>query len=189
MALILIGLFLWWEAHLFKSAAPGLRAVLTAQLGPASKAIFALQILAGVVLMVIGYKQAEFVPVYDLGAWTIHLNNLLMLLAVILFGMGSSKGRMRSWFRHPMLMGFMLWAIAHLLVNGDLASIVLFGGLLAWAPVAMVMINARDGAWVRPEPGPVKGDIRLLVISAVVFAVLIGLHSWLGPWPLPGGAA
>ena len=86
MALILIGLFLWWEAHLFKSAAPGLRAVLTAQLGPASKAIFALQILAGVVLMVIGYKQAEFVPVYDLGAWTIHLNNLLMLLAVILFG-------------------------------------------------------------------------------------------------------
>lgn len=187
MALILVGLFLWWEAHLVKSAMPGVRNMLTARLGAGAKAIFALQILAGVALMVIGYKRAGYVPVYDLGAWTIHLNNLLMLLAIILFGMGSSKGRMRSWLRHPMLMGIMLWAIAHLLVNGDLASIVLFGGLLLWAPVEIVMINARDGAWTRPKPGPLTGDLRLLAISLAVYAVLVALHTWLGPWPLPGG--
>ncbi|NNU78925.1 NnrU family protein [Halovulum dunhuangense] len=186
MTLLVIGVALWWGAHLFKRLAPAQRAALSARMGDKSKAIFATLLLLSVVLMVLGYRGADFVAVWTPPAAMLHVNNLLMLLAVIFFGMASSKGRMRSWLRHPMLTGFLAWAVAHLLVNGDLASIILFGGLGLWAPVAMVAINRGNPAWTPPAPGPVKGDVRLVLISVVVFAVLGGIHSLLGPWPFPG---
>ncbi len=92
-------------------------------MGDGSKGVIAGAIVLGMVLMVIGYRAADFIPVYDPPAWTRHLNNLLMVISVILFGVGSSKSPMRAWLRHPMLTGFLLWAVAHLLVNGDLASV------------------------------------------------------------------
>ncbi len=183
---LILGVALWWAAHLFKRVVPGQRAALQDRLGDGSKGIVALVLLVSVVLMVSGYRGADFIPVYDPPGWALHLNNLMMLIAVILFGMGSSKGRMRAWLRHPMLTGFAVWALAHLLVNGDLASVILFGGLLIWVPVEMVVINRSADTWVRPEPGAPAGDIRLIIISVVVFAVIGALHGWLGPWPFPG---
>jgi hypothetical protein len=108
-----------------------------------------------------------------------------MVFAIALFGAGKSKGRARSWFRHPQLLGVTLWGFAHLLVNGDVASIVLFGGLIAWANANMQIINLREGAWTRPAPGPLKGDLRLLLIALVLYAVIGGIHAWLGVWPFP----
>ena len=188
MWILILGVALWWAAHLFKRAMPAARGALTETMGEASKGVIALALVTSIVLMVLGYRTAEFVPIYTPAGWTLHLNNLLMLIAVILFGMGSSKGRMRSWFRHPMLTGFAVWAAAHLLVNGDLASLMLFGGLLLWAPVTIYLINSTEPAWDRPEPGPPAGDVRLVVISGVVFAVIGAIHGWLGPWPFPGGS-
>lgn len=181
MLTLTFGLAIWWIAHAFKRVAPAQRAALAARMGDKSKGIFALALLASVVLMVIGYKQAPFVTVWEPPVWLRHLNNLMMLVAVVFFGMGSSKGRLRAAFRHPMLMGFMIWAVAHLLVNGDLASVVLFGGLLVWAVVQIMLINTREPVWDRPEPGPPSGDLRLAAISLVVFAVIGFLHGVIGP--------
>ena len=145
----------------------------------------ALAIGLGLLLMVIGYRRAPFEPLYDPPSWGIHLNNLAMLVAVGLVGAGHSKGRARSWLRHPMLTGVVVWAIAHLLVNGDIASLLLFGWLGLWALASMALINAREPAWVRPAPGPASGDVRLVVITLVVFAVITTVHTWLGYWPFP----
>lgn len=186
MALLILGVALWWAAHLFKRVLPGQRTALAARMGDASKGLVALAVVISIVLMVIGYRGSDFVPVWEPPLWMRHLNNLLMYVSVVLFAMGHSKGRMRAWFRHPMLMGFSVWAIAHLLVNGDLSSIILFGGLLVWALVEIRVVNGADPVWTRPEPGPAKGDIRLLVISAVVFAVIGLFHGWVGPWPFGG---
>jgi uncharacterized membrane protein len=71
-----------------------------------------------------------------------------MLVAVYLLNLGFSRGVMRTKLRHPMLTGVILWAVAHLLVNGDLASVILFGGILVWAVVDMVMINRMQRDWV-----------------------------------------
>jgi uncharacterized membrane protein len=134
--------------------------------------------------MVIGYRAAEVVPLWQLPPWAIHVNNLLMLAAVALFGLGKSKSRLRGFLRHPQLTGFAVWCVAHLLVNGDLASLVLWGVLLVWALVEIPLINARDPA---PPPfvgGSLAGDLRLGLITLVVFAVIVVLHGWLGPWPL-----
>ncbi len=185
MTLLIAGVLLWTFAHIFKRALPGMRADLTERFGNASKGIFALLILASIALMVLGYRMADFTPVYTPPVWAVHLNNLLMLLAIAFLGMGHSKGRMRSWFRHPMLIGTAIWAVAHLLVNGDLASMVLFGGLFGWTLIAMSLINIREPDWERPEPGPVSGDIRLGVITLVLFGIIAFLHQWIGPWPFP----
>ncbi len=187
MTLLALGLILWIGAHALKRLAPTMRANMNAKLGEGpAKGIIAGILVLSVVLMVIGYRGADTPDVYVVPGWGLHLNNLLMLAAVALLGMGSSKGRARSWLRHPMLSGVMVWALAHLLVNSDLASVVLFGGLLFWSVGQMVLINHYAGPWERPEPGPAKGDVRWLIISLVVFGVIAGLHSLLGPWPFPG---
>ncbi len=187
MSLLIFGLMLWAVAHLFKRAAPNARAGLNNALGEGgARGLMTVLILVSVVMMVIGYRAAPVNVVYDVPGWGVPVNNTLMLLAVALLGMGSSKGRARSWLRHPMLMGLLVWAAAHLLVNGDLASIVLFAGLAVWALISMSLINLREGPWERPEPGPASGDVRWLVISAVVFAVIAGLHVWIGPSPFGG---
>ncbi len=185
MFLLILGLTVWSLAHVFKRAAPGGRAALAERLGAGpSRGVMALLIAAGLVLIVLGYRAAPVVFVYAPPAWTVHLNNLLMLIAVLLFGAANSRSRIRGWLRNPMLTGVVIWAIAHLLVNGDLASLILFGWLGAWAVVTMVMIDASDG-WTAPAPGPVAVEIRLGVISLVVFGVIVAIHTWLGYPPFP----
>ena len=188
MTLMILGLALWWIGHLFPILAPGARAAAVLKLGRGPyRGLFAAVALVAVVLMVIGYRQAEFVNLWFPPAWTVHLNNLLMLGSVFLLGAKHAKSSVKHHVRHPMLWGVVLWAVAHLLVNGDLASVVLFGGLLAWAVVAMVGTNARDGEWVRPPKGSTAGLVRHLVITVVVFGVIIVIHGpLLGVRPIPG---
>lgn len=181
MIWLILGLALWTFFHLFKRLLPQARA----RLGDPGKGLVALGSVAAIALMVVGYRAADPVPLWYF-PWAIHVNNLMMLIAVILLGVGSSKSRLRARMRHPMLTGAIVWSVAHLLVNGDLPSLVLFGGLGLWAVASMTLINRAEPA---PEPfadGTVQGDIRLLAISAVVFAVIVLIHSWVGPYPLPG---
>lgn len=186
MVILGSGLLLWVAAHMFKRVMPGLRTELTERMGNASKGIFAGLILGSVALMVIGYRGADFVPVYDPPVWGGHLNNLLMLGAVVLFGMSSTSGRLRGRLRHPMLLGVATWAVAHLVANGDAASVLLFGGLLAWAVAQIALINVQDPEWVRPAPGTARGDVKLIVISLVVYGVIAAVHTWLGVRPFGG---
>ena len=181
MALLILGLVLWIGSHLFKRLAPDARE----RLGNPGKGLVTVGILAGLVLMILGYRQAEFIHVWAPPAWTVHVNNLLMLAAVFFFALSHSKGRLKARFRHPMLASVKIWAVAHLLVNGDLASIVLFGGLLAWAILSVILIN-RAAPWVPPVPGEARRDVILVVITAVAFVAFSAIHAWLGVWPFPG---
>jgi len=187
MILMLAGLVLWWATHLFPILMADRRGALVARLGEKPyKGLFALVSLGAMAMIVIGYRQADFVTVYTPPGWTIHLNNLLMLVAVFLFGARDAKSSARHYIRHPQLAAVKVWAVAHLLVNGDAASVLLFSGMLAWAVVAMLGSNARDGAWVRPPKGDRAAMIRHLVITLVVFAAIVGIHGpLLGVWPFP----
>ena len=168
MILLTLGLALWIFGHLFKRVLPSVRE----GMGDAGRGVAALTIIASVVVMVIGYRQAAFVPVYDPPLWTRHINNLLMIIAVVLFGLGSSKSPWRAKLRHPMLLGFLTWAVAHLLVNGDLTSVVMFGVLGAWAVATIFVINANEPDYVPYDGGTTAGTVRLMGISFVVFAVI-----------------
>lgn len=186
IGIMLVGVALWWAGHVFKRLAPAQRGALASRLGDASKGVVAVVLVLSVVLMVYGFRRAEVIPVYEAPSWGRHLNNLLMLASVALFGLGSSKSRLRAKMRHPMLTGFLVWAIAHLLANGDLASVLMFGLLGLWAVVSMILINRAEPIWTPWQGGSKAGDIRLGVITLVVYAVIAGVHTWLGYWPFPG---
>ena len=86
--------------------------------------------------------------------------------------------------RHPQLTAVKTWAVAHLLVNGDLASVVLFGGLLAWAVVEVILINRAVPRGPLPEPVPVGKEIGAVIGAIVVLVGIMLVHNWLGvqPW-------
>lgn len=182
MTLLILGLALWVAAHFFKRLFPALRA----QLGDKAKAGVAVASLAGIVFMVIGYRGAASEAVYMPMAGMGHANNLLMLFSIFLLGAGSAKGITASRIRHPMLWGVVVWAAAHLLVNGDTASVVLFGGMGLWALVQMVLINRAEGTWDRPAAGPIAKDGRTALITLALYAIMAGIHTWLGYSPFLG---
>ena len=179
MILMILGLILYSGSHLFKRLVPDRRAAM----GDKGKGIVALASLAGIVLMAIGYRAAPYIDVWSPPRFLIHVNNLLMLVAVFLLGVGYSWGVVRTKLRHPMLGAVKVWALAHLLVNGDLASIVLFGGMLAWAVVSLILINKAEPVWVRPDVGPVRNDLIYGVVSLLFFGVITYVHTWLGVSP------
>ncbi len=186
MTLMILGLFLWTAAHMFKRIAPGPRQALQDRLGDASKGIIAVVLLASVVLMVIGYRGADSTFYWGRSPATTGINNLLMLVAVALYGVGNSKSRLRAKMRHPMLWGTVIWAGSHILVNGDSASLILFGWLAVWALAEMALINRAVHSYVPYDGGSVAGDVRLAIIAIVVYAVIAAIHTWLGYYPFGG---
>lgn len=180
MTLLILGLLLWWAAHLTKRLAPGLRASLQERMGDASKGLIAVLLLLSVVLMTLGYQRYTGAFFWGRNAAMVGINNLLMLLAVYLFAASGLRTRITGIIRHPQLTGFKAWAVAHLLVNGDTASFILFGGLLAWAVVEVIVINRQTEPPVPPDNYPVANEVKAVIGTLVVFAVISGVHIWLG---------
>lgn len=180
MTLLIAGIVLWWAAHLFKRLAPARRAAL----GDPGKGVIAVVLVLSVVLMVIGYRGADFVAVWTPPAFLTHVNNALMILAFYLYAASGAKTWVARQVRHPQLGGFKVWAFAHLLVNGDVASIVLFGSMLAWAVVEVIVINRAVPVWTPPPKGPVRKEYTTIAATLVVVGVVMAVHNWLGvqPW-------
>ncbi|OJI93459.1 putative membrane protein [Planktotalea frisia] len=181
MTLLILGLILWSLAHFYKRLMPAHRA----KLGDKGKGPIAIALIIALLLMIFGYRWAEFIPVWSPPAFFTHINNLLMLIALFVFGMSATTGRLRGKMRHPQLVAVKIWAIAHLMVNGDLASIILFGGMLVWAVASVILIN-RSEEWVRPEAGDAKKDKLLVIITVVSFVVITVIHALLGVSPFGG---
>jgi len=198
MALLILGLVLSLGTHAFTMAREP-RAALVARLGEGPyKGLYSLLSVAGVVLIAIGfgrYRAAEYIPVWEPPVWTRHLALLLVWPAFVMFVAPYFPGRIKRTLKHPMLAGVKLWAAAHLLANGDLGSMLLFGSILAWAVMARISAKRRDE--VRDHGGPVtfpagpKNDLIAVAIgTAVWLAFLLRLHAWLIGVPvLPGAGA
>lgn len=180
MIWLVLGLLLWSAAHLFKRLAPDARA----GMGDIAKGGVALALLGAVVLMVIGYRAWDDSGfLWNRESWMIRVNNLAMLVAIYLYAASGMKTRVTGIIRHPQLTGFTIWALAHLLVNGDVASLVLFGGLALWALLEIVLISRAQPDWTRNPPGPVGKEIGA-VAGAVILTVAIGYaHVWFGLSP------
>ncbi len=181
MVWLILGVLIWAYSHLMKRVTPGFRASLGDKAGKGVATVLSFVALG---LMIYGYRVAEVVPIWEPPAFLSHVNNLLMLVSVILLNMRANRGVMRTWMRHPMLTSIKIWAVAHLLVNGDLASIILFGGILAWAVVDVITINRMELAWQRPQAGPAVNDVIYVAASLLLLGVIIWIHGWLGYPPV-----
>ena len=157
MTLLIIGLALWILVHWFKRLAPNLRA----SLGMRARGCCG-SFVGGFGFDDYWISGRALHRVWTPPSFLVHVNNLLMVVAVAVFAMSHTKGRLRGRMRHPMLTSVKLWSVAHLLVNGDLASIILFGGMLVWAVGSVIMIN-RAETWERPH---------LAIKAAMLFSLL-----------------
>lgn len=180
MTLIILGLLIWAGAHFWKRVAPDHRA----SFGDTGKGIVAGASVLAIVLMVLGYRWADGAVYWGRGNGLVWLNNLLMVLAFYLFAASGKGTRVTRAIRHPQLTAVVVWAVAHLLVNGDIASFVLFGGLGLWALAEMVVINRAQGPRGAYHAPPVKSEIIAVVATLVVTVIVMLIHHWLGvtPW-------
>lgn len=177
MLILISGVALWWAAHWFQYIAPEKRTALGDDRG---RFVVVVGLLLSIVLMVIGYRAADGAFFWGRTPALVGINNLLMLLAVYLFAAAGMKTRVARKMRHPMLAGFKAWALAHLLVNGDVESFILFGGLLAWAVATVIKVNRSEPEWAPPAEAPVKKEIMALVGTVLVFGGIAMVHIWLG---------
>ena len=175
MLLLALGLALWVVPHLLKRLAPDLRA----QWGERGKLPLTLAMVAGVALMVFGYRAAEGSFYWGRSPAMVGINNLLMLLSIYLFAAAGMKTAVARKLRHPMLLGVVLWSVAHLLVNGDTPSFLLFGGLGLWALIQMALIN-RAESWTPPAAKPAKFEAMALAGALLVYGAIAGVHYALG---------
>ena len=174
MGMMLLGMVLFLGVHSVRVFADGARDSLIRRLGPgAYKGLYSLASIAGFVLIVWGYGLARTAPV-DLWmppVWTRHLAALLTIPAFVLLAAAYVPGTaIKAAVGHPMVMGVKVWAFAHLIANGRLADVVLFGGFLAWAVLLYIASRKRDRrTGTRYVAGPASRD---------VIAIVVGLAAW-----------
>lgn len=172
MILLFAGLLLFLGAHLF-TRARGARAGVVASVGEAPYKIgYSLVSLLGLVLIVIGWRSAPYVELWSPPNWTRHLTILLMWPVFVLLVATYLPGHIRAKAKHPMLAALKLWAAAHLISNGDLASVVLFGALLAYGVVARILIKRAERAEGRSvPPASWQNDVIAVVIGTAAYAL------------------
>jgi uncharacterized membrane protein len=179
--MFVIGLLLFFAAHSVSIIDEGWRNRMATRLGePAWQGIYSLISLAGLALMIWGYGMARQValPLYAPPVWARHLALLVMLPVFPLLIATYLPGRIQHAARHPMLLATMLWAVAHLLANGNLADVLLFGAFLTWAAVDRLSLSRRMPRPLPMLPAGKRNDlIALAGGTGIYLAFLFGLHQ------------
>ena len=178
LAVLIVGLVIFFASHVFV-AARDKRAALIAKLGQGGyRALFSIVSLVGLGLIVWGfaaYRAEGMIPVWSPPAFMRHITVGLVLIAIIVLCAYRVPSHIQAWTKHPMLAGIKIWAFAHLLANGDLGSILLFGSFLAWAVVARIAAKRRGDLGPQATPKGWRNDI-LIVIGGVVVYLLLGFY-------------
>jgi uncharacterized membrane protein len=143
------------------------------------KISFSLIVVLSLALIVFGWRSVSPATLYSLPEFTRPVAMLMMVAAFILFGAAHHVTRIKQFFRHPQLASVIVWSTAHLLVNGDSRSVVLFGGMLIWAVLEIIAINRRDGSWVKADIPSWSVEIKGTVISLVIFIVAALAHPFI----------
>lgn len=178
MAILIAGLIVFLGVHTF-TMLRGPRAALAARLGEGPyKGLYSLVSAAGLVLIVWGYGQTPKYIIYDAPVWGRHLNLLLMLVALICLAAAyAPTGHIKKTLKHPMLVAVKIWALGHLLANGDLASLLLFGTFLAWAVADRIAVKKRGETGPAAAP-KLSGDLIAVAVGIIAYAAIA---FWLHP--------
>jgi uncharacterized membrane protein len=180
---MILGLVLFFGVHLITTQRK-VRASFVAAMGAGVyKAVYGLVSLAGLVLIAWGfaaYRKAGIIEVWEplvpAGVLTVlkHITLVLMLPAVILVAASYIRGRIYLALKHPMLAGIKLWAAAHLLANGDLGSMILFGSFLGWAVFDRISLKRRTDSGAPPIPvGGIGNDFIAVAVGIIAYLALV----------------
>lgn len=190
MSYLITGLVLFLGVHSVAIVASDWRDRMLARMGEGGwKGLYSLISIVGFVLIIWGYGVARQSPVvlYTPPVWTHYLAAALMLPAFPLLLAAYLPGRIKTALKHPMLAAVNLWALAHLIANGTLADVLLFGAVLVWAVADRISMNRRPVRVIRTAPPSKLNDAIAVVGGLALYALFVlWLHaSWFGVWPLP----
>jgi uncharacterized membrane protein len=194
MTTLIIGLALFIGAHVFVTLR-GPRAAVIARIGEGPyKGLMALVSLAGLILIGFGfghYRATGWVDVWHPPRWTFYITQLLMWPASIFVVAAYSRGNIWRRLKHPMLVGVKTWAVAHLIANGDLGSIVLFGSILAWAVYDRITLKRRSDPGTPPIPVGGQRYDWIAIVGGTILYLALGLvfHPLVVGVPVFGRAA
>ena len=191
LLVMIVGLILFIGAHVLTTRRE-VRARIIKSMGEGPyKIVYSLVSLAGIVLVVWGfahYRATGWIQLWSPPRGLKDLNMALMLPAVILVVAAYIRGRIYQAVKHPMLAGVKLWAFGHLLANGDLGGIILFGSFLGWAVYDRISLKHRTDAGAPPIPvGGVANDVIAVVVGIVIYLVLaLAFHPLVMGIPVTG---
>jgi len=176
LLVMILGLALFFGVHILTTQRD-MRDRLIAAMGEgAYKIVYSLVSVAGLALIVRGfghYRATEWIQIWSPPTVLKHLNLALMLPAVILVVAAYIRGRIYTTVKHPMLAGVKLWAFGHLLANGDLGGIILFGSFLAWAVYDRISLRHRADPGAPPIPvGGLTNDVIAVGVGLVAYLAL-----------------
>ena len=176
LAVLVLGLVIFLGAHVFVTMR-GARTALIARLGEGPyKLAFSLVSALGLVAIGWGfalYRATGWIDVWSPPSWTRHVTVVLMWPAIVCITAAYLAGHIKKALKHPMLVGVKLWAAAHLLANGDLGSIVLFGSFLAWAVYDRITLKRRTDPGAPPIPvGGWGNDALALLVGTLIYLAL-----------------
>lgn len=195
MALLIIGLVTFLGFHLLRVIAPGLREDMISRFGkPVWSALYSVVSIATLALLVYGFgvaREHAGEPLYTSPPWMVHVTVTLMLVALVLLVSSIvPAGYIATKTRHPMITSVKVWALAHLLVNGETYSVLTFVAFLAWAVFLRIALKRRARAgevMERPFKGWIWDLVSVVVGLAIAIALIHGLHAWLIGVPIPMG--
>jgi uncharacterized membrane protein len=190
MLVLIIGIVVFLGAHTLP-ALRETRSELIDRFGAGTyKILYSVVSAIGLILIAWGfsrYRANEWVQIWTPPAWTSALAIGLMWFAFVsLACMNPAPGRIRGWLRHPMLTAIKTWALAHLLVNGDLGGMLLFGSFLAWAGFDRFAVKWRGDAGASRMPAFTRADALALSVGTVAYVAMIFLHPILIGVPVIG---
>jgi uncharacterized membrane protein len=174
--ILVVGLALFVGAHAFVTRRDA-RAALIARVGEGPyKAAFALVSIVALVLIGWGfarYRAAGYIEIWSPPPWTRHVTVALMWISIVCVVAAYAPGNIKRTLKHPMLVGVKLWAVAHLMSNGDLGSIILFAGILAWAVFDRISLKRRTDPGAPPIPiGGWRNDVIAVIAGTLVYLAL-----------------
>lgn len=182
MVYLIAGLIIFLGIHSVRILAPAYRDRMVTGLGDNGwRALYSAISIIGFAVLIWGYgiARAQADIVYVPPSWGRHFAGLLMIFAFIaLMAYALPGGRIKALLKHPMLVSIKIWALSHLLANGDAASVVLFGSFLVWAIVDRVSMKRRGA----PDPvsGPLRNDAIAVAVGVGLWALFaFGAHAWL----------
>jgi uncharacterized membrane protein len=183
MIILILGLLLFLGTHAFTMNRSG-RAALIGKLGEGGyKGAYTALSLIGLLLIIWGYgsyRASGYIELWSPPVWTRHLAVLIMLPALPLLFSAYAKGFVKARLKHPMILAVKVWATAHLIANGDLGSVLLFGSFLLWAVVGFMSMRRRpvdEAASFVPNPGQ---DAAAILGGLILYGAMIGgLHRYL----------
>jgi uncharacterized membrane protein len=183
MSILVLGIAVFLGVHVFATFRET-RARVVERFGLKSyKLAYSLVALAGIALIVWGfsrYRAEGLIQIWTPPLWTRHFAFLLVWLAFIaLASRRAPAGRIRGWLRHPTLVAVKSWALAHLLVNGDLGGMILFGSFLAFAAYDRIAVKRRGDEGAPRLSAFTRGDAIAVGAGTAVFAIVLALHPWL----------